>query len=245
MTKDRERNNLSLQPTAHFGAFVFGSDIAWQVLVLHPDAVCPEGLPIPILANPTLGKVANPIWFNHYSTGFTLCFTGQVHKFYHGDPAHREGGFHATRSEVESVSVMAAIINAHSKFQHAISYNYPSATDEWIIKLANLCKTIVTEFFKRPHVENEGNLSDEEDDESGSLTPRTEEDEQVDPRDCTGFQDASDIEVEEWDENGLTSTEFRTLSAKAKDTKLGAEERVDAAMMLFGPRRMFFFLTRQ
>ena len=50
----------------------------------------------------------------------------------------------------ETVSVMAVIVNANSKLQHAKNFNYPSATDLNILALADLCEKIVAEFFKHP-----------------------------------------------------------------------------------------------
>jgi len=111
--------------------------VQWQVLVLHPDAVCPEGSPIPVLKNPSLEKVVNPIWVNHSAVRFTLCDSDdQPYIFIHGDP----GGeslipvLPTTRLEDESVSV----INVNAKLQHAISNNYPGATDTNILSLADI-----------------------------------------------------------------------------------------------------------
>jgi len=201
--------------------------IPWQVLVLHPDAVCPEESPIVILENPSLGRVKNPLWINHYPVHFTLCDSNQKPRvFFHGDP-HDVGGkglisiIPTTRSDPESVSVMAAIINANSKLQHAKNFNYPSAMDPNILALTDLCEKIVAEFFKRPSISSLPHNFEEADD-FDNLTPS-----------------------DEW-ENGLTHSEFQILLQKARDSKLGANERADAAMMmLFGPRRMYSPLIMQ
>jgi len=109
--------------------------VPWQVLVLHPDAVCPEGSPIAILANPTLGRVENPLWVNHYPVHFILCDSNKKPRvFFHGDPGAGgdatipelliydpgdAGGdaivpvLPTTRLVPEPVCVMAAIINAN------------------------------------------------------------------------------------------------------------------------------------
>jgi hypothetical protein len=202
--------------------------VPWQVLVLHPDAVCPEESPIAILANPTLGRVENPIWVNHYPVRFTLCDSNQKPRvFFHGDPGDAGGDglfpvLPTTRLHPESVCVMAAIINANSKLQHAKNFNYPCATDLNILALADLCEKIVTEFFKRPR--------------RSTPTPNFEEDDLSDGE-CNGLGDSTPDE--EW-ENGLTPSEFKILSKKARDPKLRANERADAAMlMLFGPRRTY------
>lgn len=227
--------------------------VRWQVLVLHPDAVCPEGAPIAILKNPSLEKVANPVWVNHSAVRFTLCDSvDQPRIFIHGDP----GGeclipvLPTTRLENESVSVIAAVINANAKLQHAISNNYPSATDTDILALADLCHKIVAEFFTHPRRSSPTRQSE-----------RGFEDEGVWPAGgdvCmdylstfthTSSRDASNIDVvkspEEPDEKGLTRSEYKQLMQKVGDPDLGAEEKVQVAtMMLFGPRRMYLSLTR-
>lgn len=82
-----------------------------------------------------------------------------------------------------------------------------------------MCEKLVTEFFKRPR----GSTQFDEDDLSR--------------KECKGLKNSTPDE--EW-ENGLTRNEFKTLSKKAGDPKLGATERADAAMlMLFGPRRTY------
>ncbi len=238
--------------------------VRWQVIILHPDAVCPEGSPIAILANPSLAKVPNPVWVNHSVARFTLCDSnGQPRIFIHGDPGRDSPipVLPTTRLEYESVSVMAAVINANAKFQHAIANNYPGTTNANILTLSDLCHKIVAEFFTHPRrssptqqsgpdFEDESVLSGDGD-ESSSSTPTWFDADGGDvlmgrPSIFThsGPQDASNVDVvgspEEPDEKGLTRSEYKILMQKVGDPGLGANEKVQmATMLLFGPRRMY------
>ena len=207
------------------------------------------------MKDPSLEKVANPVWVNHSAFRFTLCDKyGQPRIFIHGDPGGEcfTSVLPTTRLEDESVSVMAAVINANAKLQHAISNNYP-------LTLADLCHKIVAEFFTHPHRSSPTQKfePDFEDlgllpangDKSGfeSSTP-TWFDAEGDVRmgylssfSHTGPQDDRDVDdvasPEDPDEKGLTRREYKVLN-KVGDPDLGANEKV-ATMMLFGPRRMY------
>jgi len=230
--------------------------VRWQVVILHPDAVCPEGSPIAILANPSLEKVANPVWVNHSAVRFTLCDSNnQPRIFIHGDPG---GESHisvlpTTRLEDESVSVMAAVINANAKLQHAISNNYPGATDADILTLADLCHKIVAEFFthprrssptQQPEPDEDVLPSDGDEPKSESSTPWFDAEGDVHMGDLSTFTHTdpqNDVvePPEEPDEKGLTQSEYKLLMQKVGDPDLDANEKVQVAMMmLFGPRRM-------
>ena len=219
-------------------------NVPWQILILHPDAICPEQSPIAILSNPALARVINPVWTLLFPVNFILSnAAGRPRVFFHGDPGTGQSSIPVLptmRTNSESVSVMAAIINANSKLQYAMSHGYSCTMDQNIINQADLCKKIVQEFFKRP-LPDDDELSDMDEDDP---TPRPGDEHEVeDYGDDMDYEEAA--ACEQSDEKDLTPKEYGVLSVRARNPKLSIEERTNAAMMmLFGPQRMCFSLLK-
>ncbi|THU97537.1 hypothetical protein K435DRAFT_857568 [Dendrothele bispora CBS 962.96] len=106
----------------------------WQVLVLHPEAVCAERHPIRIRRHPYVLPVDNPtnahgsdpiIWDDYLPEDFILqrSSDGRKRVFVHG---YTDKNFQLPkrRKADEQISVLAMIINAASKVEHVIEKKY-------------------------------------------------------------------------------------------------------------------------
>jgi hypothetical protein len=114
--------------------------------------------------------------------------------------------------DVPSFSSLAMVINGHTKLQQFMRERAALATPR-VQRFAQLIAELVVEFFfVPPGYEDMVRMG-------GSLVPSAEG-----PEPC--------------EEDGLTDTEFRLVSARARDPHLNGQERAAAAItMLFGTYR--------
>ncbi|TFK51156.1 hypothetical protein OE88DRAFT_1808633 [Heliocybe sulcata] len=230
----------------------------WDVILLHPYAMLPEGQPLAIAQNRTFHQQGQPspeprvTWTSWIASGDHLVAASAPHEplapFIASD----------IRDRVlePPISSLAMVINAHSKLDAFMRDHGATATPR-IQRYSQLMSDLVTEIFfvpeGRPNVaaqeyprrgsaEDAGmagapppdqtmHQSPDEENEPGSRqgTPR--------PGDNTSFVDTPAEAPESPAEDGLTDTEFRLVEAKARDPKLAPKARANAAMMmLFGTR---------
>ncbi|THU94452.1 hypothetical protein K435DRAFT_966838 [Dendrothele bispora CBS 962.96] len=132
----------------------------WQVLVLHPEAVCAERHPIRIRRHPYVFPADNPtkvhgsdpiIWDDYLPEDFILqrSSDGRKRVFVHG---YTDENFQlpTRRKADEQISILAMIINASSKLEHAIEKKYPCYQNPSIVNLRNKCSDICRQFFFQP-----------------------------------------------------------------------------------------------
>ncbi|THU88775.1 hypothetical protein K435DRAFT_969348 [Dendrothele bispora CBS 962.96] len=132
----------------------------WQVLVLHPEAVCAERHPIRIRRDPYVLPADNPtnahgsdpiIWDDYLPEDFILqrSSDGRKRVFVH-DNTDKNFQLPTRRKADERISVLAMIINAASKLEHAIEKKYPCYQNPTIVNLRNKCSEICRQFFFQP-----------------------------------------------------------------------------------------------
>ncbi|KAF8665292.1 hypothetical protein AX16_000313 [Volvariella volvacea WC 439] len=151
-----EQGSETCRPFAH-------SDLGmkWQIVVLHPEYLCPEGQPLMIPKSPTMKSESDVVWekWTVSEEDFTLCGpNGQQRIFVHKNLRIPNPPWYITatpspsevptlRTENEALSSIAAIINADSKFRHAIAHKYPSSSSPYVSRLAMICSQVLDEFF--------------------------------------------------------------------------------------------------
>jgi hypothetical protein len=205
----------------------------WDVIVLHPRAMLPDGLALGIAQNRTFYVPGRPppeskvTWTWWITSGDRLSSSSR--------PNEHLSPFIATdvRADLSwpPFSSLAMVINAHYKLDQFMREHGASATPR-VQKFAQLMSDLVTEIFFVPagfkNVAAEtisGRVSQYDQSMRGSASYDGDE-----------FPDA----VEAPDADGLTDSEFQLVSARARDPRLDGKERANAAMMmLFGTRREY------
>jgi hypothetical protein len=232
----------------------------WDVIVLHPHAMLPDGLALGIAQNRTFYVSGQPppeskvTWTWWITSGDRLCSSSLPNEYL--------PSFIATDVRVDlswpAFSSLAMVINAHSKLDQFMREHGASATPR-VQKFAQLMSDLVTEIFFVPDghynvmMEAKTSVRIPQHDQSASpsqvvqgagyesvVNPvyGTTERASVssDEDEFPGMVEAPEVP----DADGLTDSEFRLVSTRARDSRLDGKERADAAMMmLFGTRREY------
>ncbi|KAF8972065.1 hypothetical protein BDZ97DRAFT_1783040 [Flammula alnicola] len=240
---------------------------SWDVIVLHPHALLPEGLALGIAKDRSFyvtGQPAPPAsqltWTWWTASGD--CLRSNL------PPNDPLTPFTATdvRSEfrLSPFSSLAMVINAHCKLQQFMRDHGPSASSR-VQKFAQLMSELVTEIFFVPdgfnnvaalaqplqvaqHAQSMAGTIPSQAVQAAGQSSAAGNKFYVNPA-YGGLEEASAPSGEDRlscaveyperpDTDGLTDSEFRLVSAKARDPRLDGKERADAAMMmLFGTHR--------
>ncbi|KAJ3501797.1 hypothetical protein NLJ89_g9180 [Agrocybe chaxingu] len=191
----------------------------WDVIILHPHALLPDGQPILISQTRTFYLPGQPVpepglsWKGWIPSVDRLCSMSEPHEPFPPFTAQdvRKHFGHP------SVSSLAMIINAHWKLDHFMGEHAGSATPR--VKNRRSRGQPATASLGAGHVDPSG--------ETSALSSGSR------PSGAPEFETPEAPEDE--DEDGLTNTEFRLLSAQARDLALDSRQRANAAMiMLFG-----------
>ncbi|CAA7266155.1 unnamed protein product [Cyclocybe aegerita] len=231
----------------------------WDVVILHPHALLPDGQPILISQTRTFHLPGQPVpecglsWKGWIPSIDRLCSMSEPHESFPPFTAQDV----RKHFSCPSISTLAMITNAHWKLKHFMEKHGASATPR-VQSTAALMSDLVTEiFYVPPGYPAIISIDTAVRDRSGgrqSATasthyPGARRTTMLDPSDeasalASGSRssgaphfEASEAPEEE-DEDGVTNTEFRLLSTQAQDPALDSRQRANAAMMmLFGTRR--------
>ncbi|CAA7267647.1 unnamed protein product [Cyclocybe aegerita] len=224
----------------------------WDIIILHPHALLPDGQPILISQSRTFYLPGQPVpepelsWERWISLGDQLCSMSEPHEPFPPFTA-QDVRKHFRRP---SICSLAMIINAHWKLDHFMGKHSLSATPR-VRSMAALMSDLVAEIFYVPpgypssvlldtvahgHL---GTASTEQSLGAGHAMMVDPPGQTSAPSSGSRYSGALDLEApeapEDADEDGLTNTEFQLLSAQAQDPVLDSKQRANAAMMmLFG-----------
>lgn len=213
----------------------------WDVIILHPRAMLPDGQAIGIAQNrvffdgvrflPPDTKISWSLWTASGDTLYSDLNT-PLAPFAASDIRPILGQY--------PISALAMVINAHCKLQQFMAQHGDSAGPR-VKEFAALMSELVTEIFFVPggahniaeqflHISQPAQTTI-----TPHLAPRTDD---VAPPDCDGLNLVEHPETPDTD--GLTDSEFRLVSAQACDPHLDSEQRANAAMMMiFGTHRTY------
>ncbi|KAJ3517704.1 hypothetical protein NLJ89_g327 [Agrocybe chaxingu] len=241
----------------------------WDIIVLHPHAMFPEGMPLAIAQDRTFFNGRNggiPVsshlsWTWWIAAGDTLrSATGTSFEPFVARDLRSEFG-------VPPISSLAMVINAHSKLQRFLQ-DFASSASTRVLRFAQLISDLVTEIFFVPAAYDDVapkmyNLLLAQRAQHTQRTVRSNGAQVMQPithfsgaglgqvHDSGGIEKSDlaappsgdeelGVEAPEFpDEDGLTDSEFQIVSAQASNPKLDAKQRADAAMMMLFGTRRF------